>query len=95
MIDESLNARVLKVLKKITGRDYKDIDPDADLKSQLTLDSIQVVEFIVNLEKEFDIELPLSIMTVKSANAFFSILEDQLDKKPPPVWYLFNHADQF
>jgi acyl carrier protein len=85
MMDESINSRVLKVLKKITGRDFDSIDLNADLKSQLTLDSIQIVELIVNLEKEFDIELPLSIMTVRSASKFFTILQEQLAKKPPPV----------
>ena len=76
-MDSETKARVFRVLEKVTGRDYSHIDLHADLKSQLTLDSIQVVELFAALEKEFNIELPLSMMTAKSANVFMNMLEEQ------------------
>ena len=79
-MDSETKARVFRVLEKVTGRDYSHIDLHADLKSQLTLDSIQIVELFAALEKEFNIELPLSMMTVRSANVFMNMLEEQLSR---------------
>ena len=79
-MDNETTIRVFAILKKITGRDYNHLDLDGDLKSQLTLDSIQIVELFAALEKEFNIELPLSMMTVRSANVFMRMLEEQLNK---------------
>jgi len=70
--------KVLKILSKITGNDIQHIDLDSDLKSQLSLDSIQIVELFAALEKELDIELPLKLMTVKTGKAFLEVLEEQL-----------------
>jgi acyl carrier protein len=80
-MDKESQMRVYKILKKVTGRDYNTIDLNEDLSSQLTLDSIQIVELFASLEEEFNIELPLSMMTVRSGNAFFSALEEQLKKQ--------------
>ena len=70
--------KVLKILSKITGNDIQHIDLDSDLKSQLSLDSIQIVELFAALEKELDTELPLKLMTVKTGKAFLEVLEEQL-----------------
>ncbi len=79
-MDNETKTRVLRVLKKITGRELDHIDPNADLKSQLALDSIQVVELFAALENEFNVELPLNMMTVRSANVFMKMLDEQLNK---------------
>ena len=70
--------KVLKILSKITGNDIQHIDLDSDLKSQLSLDSIQIVELFAALEKELNVELPLKLMTVKTGRAFLEVLEEQL-----------------
>ena len=80
-MDNETKVRVFKILKKVTGREFDSIDLEGDLKSQLTLDSIQIVELFAGLEQEFNIELPLSMMTVRSGNAFFRLLEEELNKQ--------------
>lgn len=80
-MDNKTKVRVFKVLKKVTGREIDSIDLEGDLKSQLKLDSIQIVELFAGLEKEFDIELPLSMMTVRNGNTFFRLLEEVLNKQ--------------
>jgi len=80
-MDRETKIRVFKILTKVTGRTYHDIDLDGDLGSQLTLDSIQIVELFASLEEEFKIELPLSMMTVRSGNAFLSQLDEQLKNR--------------
>ncbi len=68
------------VFNKVTGNQLKQIDLDSDLKSQLSLDSIQIVELFAALEKELNIELPLKMMTVKTGRAFMEMLEKQLEQ---------------
>lgn len=80
-MDKEMESKVLRVLNKVTGRNYTGINLQKDLKSQLSLDSIQIVELFAALEKEFDIELPLQMMTVKTGKAFFEMFEEQLIKR--------------
>ncbi|MBN2481042.1 MAG: acyl carrier protein [Bacteroidales bacterium] len=77
-MDNDTQEKVLKVLKRVTGNNIKQIDLESDLKSQLSLDSIQIVELFAALEKELNTELPLQLMTVKTGKAFLEMLEEQL-----------------
>jgi acyl carrier protein len=72
--------KVLQVLRRVTGRNIEDINMDVDIKSQLSLDSIQIVELFAALEKDLSIELPLRLMTVKTGRAFMDLLEEELKK---------------
>jgi acyl carrier protein len=80
MMDNNTKDKVLSVLRKVTGRKIDDINLDSDLKSQLCLDSIQIVELFAALENELNIELPLRLMTVKTGKAFLEILEEELNR---------------
>jgi acyl carrier protein len=80
-MDRKTEERVFKVFKKVTGREIDHLNFDRDLKSQLTLDSIQIVELFAALEKELEVELPLNMMTVKTGKAFMEMLEEQLDQE--------------
>jgi acyl carrier protein len=79
-MDDQIKIRIYKILKKVTGKETSHLDLNQDLKSQLTIDSIQIVELFAALEAEFGIELPLSMMTVKSGSAFMKVLDEQLEK---------------
>ncbi len=45
-MDNNTKEKVLGVLRKVTGRNIEQINLDTDLKSQLSLDSIQIVELV-------------------------------------------------
>ncbi|MBN1157988.1 MAG: acyl carrier protein [Bacteroidales bacterium] len=77
-MDNGTQEKVLKVLKRVTGNNVTNIDLERDLKSQLSLDSIQIVELFAALEKELNTELPLKLMTVRTGKAFLEMLEEQL-----------------
>jgi len=79
-MENDAKERVLKVLRKVTGKTINDINLENDLKSQLSLDSIQIVELFAALEKELGIELPLRLMTVKTGKAFLELLEEELSR---------------
>lgn len=77
-MDNQVKGRVLEVLNRVTGKNIIDINLEGDLRSQLSLDSIMIVELFAALEKELGIELPLQLMTVKNGKAFMEMLEIEL-----------------
>ena len=79
-MNNSTKEKVLGVLRRVTGRDIEKINLDTDLKSQLSLDSIQIVEVFAALENELSVELPLRLMTVKTGKAFLELLDTELNK---------------
>ncbi len=78
IMDNQVKGRVLQVLTRVTGKNIENINLDEDLRSQLSLDSIMIVELFAALEKELGIELPLQLMTVKTGKAFLEMLENEL-----------------
>ncbi len=79
-MDHNLKEKVLQVVNRISGHKIGNLDPNADLKTYLTLDSIQIVELFAALEMEFNIELPLEMLNVKSGREFLENLEKVLAK---------------
>lgn len=80
-----IETKVLEVVSKITGRKVKKFNPDGNLKNELCLDSIQVVELFAALEKEFQVELPLQMMTAKTGKQFMGMLENALIESPMSI----------
>ncbi len=80
-MNQVIRNKVLQIIKKISGQNVNNIDPEKDIRTQLTLDSIQVVELFAALEIEFKTELPLEMMTVRNAKEFMDMLETELSKK--------------
>ncbi len=79
-MDGHVKNTVIRVVSRITGNKVENIDLESDLKTQLTLDSVQLVELFAALEKELNVELPLKMMTVRTGRAFFDMLEEVLKK---------------
>jgi acyl carrier protein len=80
MIDATTQQKVLAILNKVSGGKATNINLDNDLKSEVALDSIQIVELFAALEKEFEVELPLQLMNVKSGKDFMETLGRSLMK---------------
>jgi acyl carrier protein len=76
-----LEKKLAEIVSRITGRNVEHINLDGELKDELTLDSIQIVELFAQLEKEFEVELPLKLMTVRTSKEFIRILEESLKKR--------------
>jgi len=77
-MDYEIKGRVLRVLNQVTGKDLDNFNLDGDLATQLSLDSIMVVELFAKLEKELGIELPLKLMTARTGKVFLEMLESEL-----------------
>jgi acyl carrier protein len=84
MLDINTKIKVFEIVNKVSGGRVTSINPEGDVRQQLSLDSIQIVELFAMLENEFNIELPLSILNVKTGKEFLETIEKsitQTDKK--------------
>ncbi|MFT2015305.1 acyl carrier protein [Streptomyces sp. 796.1] len=68
-------TRVMKVLANVLSRRLEpaQISPDVDMVAMLGLDSLEAIEFLLQIEDEFDIELDfenLSLQHLKSVRTF-------------------------
>ncbi len=80
-MNTEIKNKVQNILEKITGVKIKNFDFNSDIQSQITFDSIMIVELFSVLENELAVELPLSMMNAKSAKEFIELLEIELNKK--------------
>ncbi len=72
---------VLEAYEKVTHKKVQNVDLNGELKDQLSIDSIQVVELFAELEDRLQVELPLHLMNVNSAQQFMDILYETIKQK--------------
>jgi acyl carrier protein len=78
MIDRELKEKIFSAVKKHSGVDCSEIDPDKALRQQMKFDSLQFVGIIAHLERELGIEMPISVMAVNTINEFVQLLRSRL-----------------
>jgi acyl carrier protein len=83
-MDERQKNRVFDVIKKEITVDPATVVPDKDLRNQINLDSMQFVSILARLEKEFDIEIPISAMEVRTLDEFLAVLDNEMIKNTQP-----------
>lgn len=76
-MSEELSERIFSIVKKYANIDLTTINPDKDFGEQVSLDSIQYVSIITRLEEELGVELPISIMEIRTLNEFLSIIKNE------------------
>ena len=71
MTDAEITSTMKSVLSGIAPEvDLDDVDPEADLREELELDSIDVLHFLVGLNEELGVDIPESAygtLTTKAA----------------------------
>ena len=76
---ETTNAELIELLKAQLADD-RQIHPGTDLLSDLALESVQIMEFIVEVEDHYDIAISLEalgdIRTIEQLGALVSQIRD-------------------
>jgi acyl carrier protein len=80
-MDTATKQKIFDCVQKETSINLASIDPNNDFLEQANLDSMQFVSVMARLEKEFDIEIPISAMESNSLNDFLLVLEAEISKK--------------
>jgi len=68
--------KLKKTIENVTGSKVGNIDLNGNIRSQLSVDSVQFIQLFSAIEIEFGIELPLSIMNTETVAEFVTIIED-------------------
>ncbi len=79
-MDELLKNKIFGIMQKDIHIDPASIDPDKPIREQISLDSMQFVSITARIELEMNIELPISIMEVRTLNEFLAVVQDTLKK---------------
>lgn len=86
---KELKALVTKIIAEQTGKDVKEIMPEAKLIDDLKCDTLDLVELSMSLEEEFGIEIPdedaEKLITVDDLVAYTFGLTEKKDDKPADV----------
>ena len=57
MSEKEIYARIVEVIQGREGAGFS-VSPELSLKDELGVDSVDLMEFIINLEDTFEIEIP-------------------------------------
>ena len=77
-MNDEQKKKIFDILQKEIRQDPAFLDPTSDFREQINIDSMQFVTIIARLEKEFDIEVPISVMEVKTINEFLDALDIEI-----------------
>jgi len=75
---KAILAEISKLLEEISQQHIQTFDLKANIKDQLSLDSVQMVELFMRLETTFKVELPLSLMNAHSGEEFIQGIEQTI-----------------
>ena len=78
---ENVGEKIKELLMKSFELKSEEVTPDANLKKDLEMDSLEIVELVVALEKEFDIQVGDGTITNKNCvSDVVKLVQDRLKK---------------
>ncbi|HEM3633169.1 TPA: acyl carrier protein [Streptococcus suis] len=72
MTKEQVYQRVVELIQDEKGEDFQ-VQPESTLADNIAADSVEIMEFILNLEDEFHVDVP------DAAIEHFEVLSDIVD----------------
>ena len=81
-MDEHIKQKIFGLIQKDLNADPSKIDPDKPIRDQVGLDSMQFVGVVARIELELGVELPISVMEVKTLNEFLAVVEKEIKNQP-------------
>ncbi|MFC5918493.1 acyl carrier protein [Streptomyces pulveraceus] len=78
-------TRVMKVLTKALSRRLEpvQISPDVDMVTALGLDSLEAIEFLLQIEDEFDIELDFENLSLQHLHSVRTFSAEVIERREP------------
>jgi acyl carrier protein len=72
---QDIVTKVCEFLQQVAGSDVS-ITPEINIAEELSLDSVKVLDLVMELEDEFDISVPLNLMAdVQTVNDLADLIE--------------------
>ncbi len=85
MSSDEVLTTVIRVVEAETGQSLSGLNPNADLREQVNLDSMQYVAISVAIENALGIELPIEIMRARTFNGFMDMVKAEVARNSAPV----------
>lgn len=81
MTDDEIKALVLRELKNIAPEAELEIDPDVDLREQIDLDSMDILNLMIAIHKATGVDIPeTDYSKMASLNGFAAYLGRRINK---------------
>jgi acyl carrier protein len=68
MDKEYLKDKIITIVQKETGFDLTRINPESEIRSQINLDSLQLMKIFAAIVEELHIDVPYHILSAKTFN---------------------------
>ncbi|MFD7071753.1 acyl carrier protein [Streptomyces sp. NPDC059913] len=80
-----IETRVMHVLAKALSRRTEpvEISPEVDMVAGLGLDSLEAIEFLLQIEDEFDIELDFENLSLQQLNSVRTFSAEVVARREP------------
>ena len=76
-----LKEKMVSIVKNEFDLDISEINPEGDIVEELELDSLQFVELYAAVIEEFNIEVPITLMNLKTFNEILNVLYREIQKQ--------------
>lgn len=75
----ALHQELAAILHEITGTDTGPLEPDTDLRRDLGLDSLSLVELLVTIEHRFGVAVPDELARIDTVGEAMALMSRVLD----------------
>ena len=74
-MDATVKEKVFEIIRGAVRIDPTTLDPERDIREQVSFDSMQFVILTAAVEDKLGIELPLEVMEARTIGGFLKIVE--------------------
>jgi acyl carrier protein len=80
---EEIYATLCRLLQPFNSNDVE-LSPDTEISADLSIDSVSVMDFVMEVEDHFEIDIPLNVLSeTRTMNDLVTVVEGRLKQKAP------------
>jgi acyl carrier protein len=81
---EDIYATLCRLLQPFNSNDVV-LSPATEISADLSIDSVSVMDFVMEVEDHFEVEIPLNVLSeTRTMNDLVNVVESRLKQKPAP-----------
>lgn len=79
-VDDQMFKELCKLLEPFNSEGVK-LKPDTDIATDLNIDSVSVMDFVMEVEDKYDIDIPLNVLSeTRTMNDLIAVVQDRVAK---------------
>ena len=80
---EEIYATLCRLLQPFNSNDVE-LSPDTEISADLSIDSVSVMDFVMEVEDHFEIDIPLNVLSeTRTMNDLVNVVQGRLKQKAP------------